>query len=138
MSLGFDGYGCIALHYTIFPLGRPQQIMDLFKEIISRKVPAKIAWEDDEVLAFHDIQPQAPVHILIVPKETISGITSARERHTVLLGKLLLVATHLAETENVAGTGFRLVINSGPEGGQTISHLHVHLLGGRPFSWPPG
>jgi histidine triad (HIT) family protein len=112
--------------------------MGLFEEIISRKVPAEIVWEDNEVLAFRDARPQAPVHILIVPKETISGIASAKEHHVALLGKLLLVAAHLAETENVARTGFRLVINNGLEGGQTISHLHVHLLGGRLFSWPPG
>src|SRR5437868_2610897 len=105
--------------------------MDPFEEIISRKVPAEIVWEDNEVLAFRDAQPQAPVHILIVPKETISGIASAKEHHVALLGKLLLVAARLAETENVARTGFRLVINNGLEGGQTISHLHVHLLGGR-------
>ncbi|QQY10912.1 MAG: histidine triad nucleotide-binding protein [Candidatus Xiphinematobacter sp.] len=112
--------------------------MGLFEEIISRKIPAKIVWEDSEVLAFRDIQPQAPVHILIVPKETISGLTSAEKHHVALLGKLLLVAAHLAESENVSRTGFRLVINSGLEGGQAVSHLHVHLLGGRPFSWPPG
>lgn len=112
--------------------------MNVFRQIIARKIPADIVWEDDEVLAFHDLQPQAPTHILIVPKALIQNISCTEEHHTAILGKLLLTAVHLAKAANIAETGFRLVINNGLDGGQTIPHLHIHLLGGRSFSWPPG
>lgn len=112
--------------------------MNVFQKIIAGEVPATIVWEDDEIVAFRDIQPQAPVHILIVPKKVILNISCAEECHATLLGRLLLTAAHLARAENISDTGFRLVINNGLESGQTIPHLHIHLLGGRSFAWPPG
>jgi histidine triad (HIT) family protein len=110
----------------------------LFSKIIAREIPARIAFEDDLCLAFHDIQPKAPVHILIIPKKEIPRITEATTSDEPLLGHLLYIAQVIARQEGVHETGFRLVINSGPDGGETVPHLHVHLLGGRTLGWPPG
>jgi histidine triad (HIT) family protein len=112
--------------------------MTLFEKIISREVPAKIAFEDEEVLAFHDINPQAPVHVLVVPKRVIPRIAEAQPADVTLLGRLLLTAKQIAADLGLSESGFRLVINSGRNGGETVPHLHVHLLGGRPMHWPPG
>ncbi len=112
--------------------------MTIFEKIIHRQIPAEIVWEDDEVLAFRDAHPQAPVHILVVPKEPITNISAAQEKHTLLLGKLLLTATRIAEKEGLSQTGFRLIMNRGLNGGETVPHLHIHILGGRPMKWPPG
>ncbi|MBI2505353.1 MAG: histidine triad nucleotide-binding protein [Candidatus Latescibacteria bacterium] len=110
----------------------------IFSKIIRREIPADIVYEDEECLAFRDVNPQAPTHVLIIPKEGLEGLQAAASRHEQLLGHLLLVAARLAEQEGIAATGYRCAINAGPEGGQTVYHLHVHLLGGRQMEWPPG
>jgi histidine triad (HIT) family protein len=112
--------------------------MTLFEKIISREIPAKIAFEDEEVLAFHDINPQAPVHVLVIPKRVIPRIAEALSADGPLLGRLLLTAKQIAVDLGLSENGFRLVINNGRNGGETVPHLHVHLLGGRPMHWPPG
>jgi histidine triad (HIT) family protein len=111
--------------------------MTIFEKIIARQIPAKIIWEDDEVVAFHDVNPQAPVHVLIVPKRVVSRLADATENDRALLGKLLLVARDLAKKLDLS-SGYRVVINSGPDAGESVPHLHVHLLGKRALAWPPG
>lgn len=110
----------------------------LFCQIIDKKIPAKIAYEDDQVLAFHDISPQAPIHILVIPKQHIATINDFSENEANLLGHLFLTAKNLASEMGVADEGFRLNLNCNHFGGQTVFHTHIHLLAGRPFSWPPG
>jgi histidine triad (HIT) family protein len=112
--------------------------MTLFEKIVARQIPAKIIAEDDDLIAFHDINPQAPVHVLLVPKKPIPRLAEASDEDHSLLGKLLLKARELAEELGISQTGFRVVINSGRNGGETVPHLHVHILGGRPLGWPPG
>jgi histidine triad (HIT) family protein len=112
--------------------------MTLFEKIIAREIPADIVFEDDQCLAFRDISPQAPIHILIIPKKSIARIGAAQADYQSLLGHLLLTAADIARRENIAPTGYRLVINNGPHGGETVPHLHIHLLGGRHLNWPPG
>jgi histidine triad (HIT) family protein len=112
--------------------------MTLFEKIISREIPANIVFEDDHCLAFRDISPQAPIHILVVPKSVIARIDAAEEENQIILGHLLLTAAEVARREGISETGYRLVINNGSHGGETVPHLHVHLLGGRPLAWPPG
>lgn len=112
--------------------------MTLFEKIIAREIPADIVFEDDQCLAFRDISPQAPVHILIIPKKPVVRIAAAQADDQLLLGHLLLAASEIARRENIAPTGYRLVINNGPHGGETVPHLHIHLLGGRHLTWPPG
>jgi histidine triad (HIT) family protein len=112
--------------------------MTIFEKIVAREISARIIFEDKEVLAFHDVRPQAPIHVLIIPKKHVSRIAQVESDDAALLGKLLLTARDLAQELGIAQTGFRLVINNGPNGGETVSHLHVHLLGGRPMAWPPG
>jgi len=111
--------------------------MTIFEKIIARQIPAKIILEDDDVVAFHDVNPQAPVHVLIVPKKVVSRLTDATENDRALLGKLLLVARDLANKLDLS-SGYRVVINSGPDAGESVPHLHVHLLGKRALAWPPG
>jgi histidine triad (HIT) family protein len=110
----------------------------LFEKIIAREIPAAIVYEDDAVLAFRDINPQAPVHVLIVPKQAIPRIAEAGAEDQALLGNLLLRAAEVAAKLGLADTGYRLVINNGPDGGETVPHLHCHILGGRHLAWPPG
>jgi len=112
--------------------------MTIFEKIIAREIPAKIVFEDDEVLAFHDVNPQAPVHVLIVPKRVVARLDEAKESDAQLLGKLILVARKIARELGVSESGYRLVINSGPNAGESVPHLHVHLLGKRSLGWPPG
>jgi histidine triad (HIT) family protein len=112
--------------------------MTLFQKIIAREIPAKIISENDDLIVFHDINPQAPVHVLLVPKKPIPRLTEATAEDGIVLAKLLLQAGETAKTLGISQTGFRVVINSGRNGGETVPHLHVHLLGGRPLSWPPG
>ena len=109
----------------------------IFGKIINREIPADIVYEDDKCLAFRDVNPQAPVHILVIPKKTISMLTEAEQTDTELLGHLLHIAGKIARDEGY-GDAFRLIINNGEGAGQTVFHLHVHLLAGRGFSWPPG
>jgi histidine triad (HIT) family protein len=110
----------------------------LFEKIIHREIPAAIVHETDRALAFRDVNPQAPVHVLVVPKKPLAGIREATAEDQALLGHLLWVAAEVARQEGLAATGYRLVINDGANGGQSVDHLHVHVLGGRPLTWPPG
>jgi len=112
--------------------------MTIFEKIIAREIPAKILWEDDDVIAFHDVNPQAPVHVLIVPKKVIPRLGAAAEGDRAVLGKLLLEAGRLAKELGIEKSGYRIVINSGPDAGESVPHLHVHLLGKRALAWPPG
>ncbi len=109
----------------------------IFCKIVQGEVPAKKVYEDEEILAFHDINPQAPVHILIIPKKHIEKIEDINESDAPLIGKLFVVAKKLAKEFNLED-GYRLVINNGKKAGQAVFHIHLHLLGGRIFSWPPG
>ena len=109
----------------------------LFEKIAAREIPAGIVYEDDLVLAFRDINPQAPVHVVIVPKRPIPRIGEAGLQDQALLGHLLLKAAAVAKQLGLAN-GYRLVINNGPDGGETVPHLHCHILGGRQMAWPPG
>jgi histidine triad (HIT) family protein len=111
--------------------------MTVFEKIIARQIPAKIIWEDDDAIAFNDVNPQAPVHVLIVPKRALPRLADATDNDCALLGKLLLVARDLAKKLDVS-SGYRVVINSGPDAGESVPHLHVHLLGKRALAWPPG
>ena len=111
---------------------------NIFTKIIAKEMPATIVYEDDSALAFRDINPHAPVHILIVPKKEILRVSKATGSDESLLGHLLIVAAEIARREGIDGTGYRLVINNGRDAGETVPHLHVHLLGGRTLSWPPG
>jgi histidine triad (HIT) family protein len=110
---------------------------NIFKKILDKEIPADIVYEDDRCLAFRDINPQAPTHVLIIPKSEIASLADAREPDAPLIGYLLIVAAQLAGKLGLAN-GYRAVINCGRDGGQTVDHLHVHLLGGRPMKWPPG
>ena len=112
--------------------------MTIFEKIIAREIPAKIIWEDDDAIAFHDVNPQAPVHVLIDPKKIISRLGAASDADAAILGKLLLVAGRLAKELGIEKSGYRVVINSGPDAGESVPHLHVHLLGKRALAWPPG
>lgn len=109
----------------------------LFTKIINREIPADIVYEDEQCLAFRDIDPKAPTHILIIPKKEISKISEANAEDQKLLGYLLLKAGDIARSEGVSDN-FRLVVNNGEEAGQTVFHLHIHLMAGRIFNWPPG
>lgn len=109
----------------------------IFKRIIDREIPAKIAYEDDLCLAFHDVNPQAPVHVLIIPKKELVNLAGVADDDVPLLGHLLNVARKIAPQLGMTN-GFRTVINCGKDGGQSVDHLHVHLLGGRALGWPPG
>lgn len=110
----------------------------VFSQIIEKKKPAEIIYEDEEVVAFKDINPQAPVHVLIVPRKPIPKLTDADESDTAILGKMVMIARQIAKDFGLDQDGFRLLLNEGKNGGQTIYHLHFHLLGGRRLMWPPG
>src|SRR3982751_5876556 len=112
--------------------------MTIFEKIVAREIPAKIVWEDDDAIAFHDVDPKAPVHVLIVPKRVIRRLGEAQPEDQALLGKLLLASRIVAEKLDLLTSGYRVVINSGPDAGESVPHLHVHVLGKRPLSWPPG
>ena len=109
----------------------------LFTKIINRDIPADIVFEDDQCLAFRDVNPQAPVHILVIPKKPIAMVSDALMEDETLLGHLLITASKVAKQEGF-GHAFRLVVNNGADVGQTVFHLHVHILAGRALSWPPG
>lgn len=110
--------------------------MTLFEKIIARQIPADIVYEDAHAVAFRDIHPQAPVHILIVPRKPLTRLSDGQEGDAELLGRLMLAVNAVAAQERL--TDFRVVINNGAGAGQTVFHLHIHLLAGRPFGWPPG
>jgi histidine triad (HIT) family protein len=109
----------------------------IFSRIIRGEIPARIVHDDALCLAFHDVAPQAPVHVLVIPKEPIPSLAAVEESQAALIGHLIVVATKLATSLGLSD-GYRLVANCGPDGGQTVDHLHVHLLGGRAMGWPPG
>ena len=110
----------------------------LFEKIVAREIPARIIYEDELVVAFHDIAPQAPTHVLLIPKEPIPRIAEAAADDHQMLGHLMLKAAEVAEKLGLKQNGYRLVINNGPDGGEAVPHLHCHILGGRKMSWPPG
>ena len=110
----------------------------LFTKIIKREIPADIVYEDDEIIAFNDINPQAKVHILIVPKKLIPTINDIEQMDAELIGKMVIVAKELAHKNRIAENGYRLVFNCNEQAGQTVFHIHLHLLGGRVMRWPPG
>jgi histidine triad (HIT) family protein len=109
----------------------------IFCRIASKEIPSGIVYEDSEILAFRDLSPQAPTHVLVIPKRHVGSLAEAAEGDGALLGKLMLAAQKIAASLGLAG-GYRVVTNSGPDGGQTVAHLHLHVLGGRPMAWPPG
>ncbi|WP_058534471.1 histidine triad nucleotide-binding protein [Legionella saoudiensis] len=110
----------------------------LFCKIAEGAIPATVVFEDDELMAFRDLNPQAPTHLLIIPKQHISTINDAADEDQALLGRIILRAKQLAQTEGFSDSGYRLVFNVNPNGGQTVFHIHLHLLGGRRMTWPPG
>jgi histidine triad (HIT) family protein len=110
----------------------------LFCKIVKGTIPAKKVYEDDAFYAFDDINPQAPCHVLVIPKEHIEGINDVEEHHAALLGRLFVVAKSVARQKGVTGSGYRLVVNTGAHAGQTVFHVHMHVVGGREMGWPPG
>ncbi len=112
--------------------------MTLFEQIVNREVPAQIIHEDDQCVAFRDINPQAPTHVLVIPKKAIPRLGEATDSDETLLGHLLLTAAEVAKREGIAENGYRLVVNQGWHAGESVPHLHVHVLGGRQMKWPPG
>lgn len=112
--------------------------MTIFERIATREIPAQIIYEQDDFLAFHDVSPQAPVHVLIVPKKCIPRIALASAEHADLLGRMMLATREIAQSLGVLESGYRVVINNGRDAGESVPHLHIHLLAGRPLTWPPG
>ncbi|HCL81330.1 MAG TPA: histidine triad nucleotide-binding protein [Nitrospiraceae bacterium] len=110
----------------------------IFCKIIEKKIPAKIIYEDEHALAFEDLNPQAPVHALVIPKKHIPTTLDIKEEDNNLIGHLIKVANKIASDKGIAERGFRIVTNCNPESGQTVYHIHLHVLGGRPMHWPPG
>ena len=110
----------------------------IFCKIIKKEIPAKTVFEDNKVLAFEDVKPQAPVHIVIIPKAHIERLSDINEGHAATMGRLITAANTIAKEKKIAPSGYRVVINCGKDAGQAVPHLHLHLLGGRAFGWPPG
>jgi histidine triad (HIT) family protein len=119
-------------------VGRVMNDTCLFCRIVSGGIPARIAYEDDHTIAFHDIDPRAPVHVLIIPRVHIASVDRLGHDDITTAGRLMFVARNLARDLGVADSGYRLVVNSGEHAGQSVDHIHMHLLGGRPLKWPPG
>jgi histidine triad (HIT) family protein len=110
----------------------------LFEKIVAREIPATIVYEDDKVIAFRDAKPQAPTHVLIIPKKPIPRIAEAKLEDLVMLGHMMLKAADVAKELGLAQGGYRLVFNNGPDAGEAVPHLHCHIMGGRKMAWPPG
>jgi histidine triad (HIT) family protein len=110
----------------------------IFCKIAAGEIPAKKVLDEPDLVAFHDLNAQAPVHVLVIPREHIDNLTAAAAGHEALLGRLLRATVRIAESTGVRESGFRVAINDGPDAGQSVDHLHVHLLGGRSLGWPPG
>ncbi|MEX2282957.1 MAG: histidine triad nucleotide-binding protein [Gemmatimonadota bacterium] len=110
----------------------------LFCRIVAGEIPSKKAYEDQQVIAFHDLDPKAPVHVLVIPRKHISSIARIEDADAELIGQLFLVARNLASELRIADGGYRLVINAGFDAGQSVDHVHLHVLGGRKLKWPPG
>ncbi|MEY2561399.1 MAG: histidine triad family protein [Verrucomicrobiota bacterium] len=127
-----------AIHLVHLAGNGEEWVVTIFEKIVRREIPADIVWEDDDVLAFRDVNPQAPVHVLIVPKRVVARLADATEADQALLGKLLLASRTVAEKLDLLTSGYRVVINSGPDAGESVPHLHVHVLGKRALAWPPG
>ncbi len=117
---------------------RECNMSSIFTKIINREIPAVIVYEDDLCISFRDIDPKAPQHILIVPKKEIKSLADVAEEDAPLLGHLLLKASQIAKEQGISDSGYRIVVNTNKEGGQEVSHLHLHILGGRQMTWPPG
>jgi histidine triad (HIT) family protein len=112
--------------------------MCLFCKIVKKEIPSKMLFEDDEVFAFHDINPAAPSHVLVIPKRHIKGLDEASPEDAALLGTLMLACQRAAKELGLDATGYRVVTNTGPNAGQSVHHIHLHVIGGRPMAWPPG
>ena len=110
----------------------------IFCKIVDGSIPAKLAFQNDEMIAFYDINPAAPTHILIVPRQHIDSTAKLDDKTAPLVGRMMLSAAQLAREQNIETSGYRIVSNTGSDGGQSVNHLHLHLLGGRPLAWPPG
>ncbi|GFN34709.1 histidine triad nucleotide-binding protein [Tepidimicrobium xylanilyticum] len=110
----------------------------IFCKIINKEIPSQIVYEDDEIIAFKDVNPQSPVHILVIPKEHIESLNDINSNHSDLIGNIFITIKNIAEELGIDEEGYRVVNNCGEFGGQTVSHIHFHILGGRKFSWPPG
>lgn len=110
----------------------------IFGKIIRGEMPADIVYEDDDCIAIRDVNPQAPVHVLVIPRKPLENVASAASEDAPLLGRLMNICTQIAESEGIKETGFRIVANNGPAAGQSVDHLHLHVLGGRDLGWPPG
>ena len=110
----------------------------IFQRIIDREIPAKIVYEDEHCLAFHDVHPQAPTHVLLIPKRPIASIDALADEDAALMAHLWLTVRNLARELGLADGGYRVVVNCGPDAGQSVDHLHFHILGGRALAWPPG
>lgn len=121
-----------------FRIFQPTMEKTLFQKICDKEIPADIVYEDDQVLAFRDISPQAPTHVLLIPRKAIPRVNEAKAEDQMLLGHLLLKAAEVARNIGLEENGFRLVINNGRDGGESVPHLHCHILGGRALQWPPG
>jgi len=110
----------------------------LFCKIVKKEIPSNIVFETDDVLAFRDINPKAPVHILVIPKLHIGSFAEIKQEHSALLMKMIKMIQDIAKKEGIDQSGFRIVANNGPDAGQAVAHLHFHVIGGRPLKWPPG
>jgi histidine triad (HIT) family protein len=110
----------------------------LFCKIAAHEIPAQIVLDDDDVLVFRDVNPQAPIHVLVIPREHIESVAALTSAHDLLWTRMLRAAQRVAQDEGIAESGFRIVANTGRDGGQTVHHLHLHVLGGRQLTWPPG
>ncbi len=110
----------------------------IFCKIIKKQIPCELVYEDDKVIGFKDISPQAPIHIIIIPKEHISDLNCLNVEQAEIIGHIFIVAKEIAQTLGIAESGYRIVTNCGEQGGQTVQHIHFHLLGGRMLQWPPG
>nr|WP_235880318.1 histidine triad nucleotide-binding protein [Polyangium aurulentum] len=119
-------------------VGLTEAEMCLFCKIAKKEIPSKVLFEEEDLLAFHDINPMAPIHVLVIPKQHIVGLGEAVAENAEVLGKLLVASRRVAEETGLVQSGFRVVVNNGPHAGQSVFHLHVHVLGGRPLAWPPG
>lgn len=112
--------------------------MSLFTKILNREIPAKIIFEDEHCFAIRDINPQAPVHVLLIPKLEITSLNDLKESHSSLMGHMMIKVPFIAKQEGIFESGFRTVINTGAQAGMTVPHIHIHILGGRALGWPPG
>lgn len=110
----------------------------IFCKIVAGEIPSEILYQDDDVICFRDVAPQAPTHMLVIPRKHIGSIAELEEHDTTLAGKILVTATQMAREQGISESGYRVAMNCGDEGGQTVGHIHMHVLGGRQMGWPPG